>query len=341
MTKPGKIRCAQLAGPGRMCRLRALLSALAVAPVELAAGPPKNGFDLSDSAIPAEQILSGGPPRDGIPAIDRPRFVAAARAGYLHPDDRVLGLWLGGEARAYPVAIMNWHEIVNDSIGGRPVAVTYCPLCGTGIAYRAEIGGRAYQFGVSGLLYNSDVLLYDRQTESLWSQIMNRAISGPMRGSELEMLPLAHTSWADWRARHPDSQVLSTDTGYQRDYRRDPYRGYRQRPGTMFPLSHSDRRYPDKTWVLGIRIGGEAVVYPFPALERVPAHRLHDRVGGRRLTIFYDPQHRSARATGADGATVPTVSAYWFAWMAFYPASRVFEAGDASGKLPGSARAAH
>ncbi len=323
VTRLGRaIRCGSA---GRRLSSLCLAALLATAGAAWA-GPVKNGFDLAGSAIPVEQILAGGPPRDGIPAIDRPRFVAAAEAGRLRPDDRVLGLVLRGEVRAYPVAIMNWHEIVNDRIGGQAVVVTYCPLCGSGIAYRAEFGGRSYRFGVSGLLYNSDVLLYDRQTESLWSQLMNRAVSGPMRGRELEMLPLEHTSWADWRARHPATEVLSFETGYRRDYGRDPYRTYRQQAGTMFPLSHSDRRYDDKTWVLGVRIGREAVVYPFPELQRSPGHRLQDQVGGKALTIVYDPAHGTARATDADGRIVPSVSAYWFAWMAFHPDSRVYRA---------------
>lgn len=185
-----------------------------------------NGFDVSETLVPAEQIHHGGPPKDGIPAIDRPRFVAASRAGFLEPDDAVLGIMHRGDARAYPVRILNWHEVVNDRIAGQPVAVTYCPLCGSGVAFVAEHGGTVLNFGVSGLLYNSDVLLYDRATQSLWSQLMGRAISGSMKGAVLTALPLAHTTWAHWRTMHPSSRVLTPDTGYVRNYDRDPYAGY-------------------------------------------------------------------------------------------------------------------
>ncbi|MCB1914837.1 MAG: DUF3179 domain-containing protein [Rhodocyclaceae bacterium] len=292
-----------------------------------AAAQQFNGFEISNAEIPSAQILRGGPPRDGIPAIDRPRFVPNRDATELDGDDRVLGLVLYGEARAYPVAIMNWHEIVNDEFGGHAVAVTYCPLCGSGVAYRAEVAGRRLRFGVSGLLYNSDVLLYDRQTESLWSQIASRAISGPMRGTELAMLALEHTRWSDWRARHPRGRVLSRDTGFARDYSRDPYRSYRTQPGTMFPVHGSDARHSAKTWVFGLRIGDDARAYPFPELDRVPGGQVDDIVGGRQVRILFDRAHRSARAIDAEGVPLAGISAYWFAWMAFHPGSTVFDAG--------------
>ena len=262
-----------------------------------AAEPGPNGFDIRGALIPAQAIQRGGPPRDGIPAIDRPRFVPAAQSG-LADGDRVLGLALGGVARAYPVRILNWHEIVNDRIDGRPVAVTYCPLCGTGVAFDARIAGRDAVFGVSGLLYNSDVLLYDRSSESLWSQLMAQAISGPLKGTKLQPLPMAHTSWAAWRARHPKTQVLSTDTGFMRDYTRNPYDGYEQVRSLMFEVEHRDERFPAKEWVLGLRLGGAARAWPFSVLvQRVDAEgRLRERVGGQDIEIRYDRAHRSAAA---------------------------------------------
>jgi hypothetical protein len=279
-----------------------------------------NGFDVSDAIVPTEAIERGGPPRDGIPAIDRPRFVAAAKSG-LSDDDRVLGLVRAGVARAYPVKILNWHEVVNDRVGGEPLAITYCPLCGTGMAFEARVAGREASFGVSGLLYNSDVLLYDRGTESLWSQIMARAISGPLKGAVLTMVPLTHTSWADWRARHPASEVLSTETGFARDYGRDPYAGYDKVPRLMFDVQHRDERVPVKEWVLGLRVGGEAKAYPFSTLDRLADGEglLRDRVGGQAVQIRFDRTHRSAEAFDAAGQPLPAVMAYWFAWVAFYP----------------------
>jgi hypothetical protein len=177
-------------------------------------------------SAPAAEIREVGPGRDGIPALDRPRFIAGKSATYLLPDDRVPGLRLGGIARAYPVKILNYHEIVNDRFGMQPVAVTYCPLCGSGMAFSAEAGDRVLEFGVSGLLFNSDVLLFDRQTESLWSQLQREAISGKMKGTKLEPLPVSHTTWRDWLGRYPQTTVLSDRTGYSRTYNVDPYPAY-------------------------------------------------------------------------------------------------------------------
>ena len=180
-----------------------------------------NGFDLDQPLVAEDQIQRGGPPRDGIPSIDAPNFIDAADADFLKADDRVLGLVINKEARAYPLSILNWHEIVNDKFAGQAVIISFCPLCGTGMAFEPE--PPVSEFGVSGLLYNSDVLLYDRETGSLWSQIMAKAINGPLKGKILKQIPLTHTSWQDWKTKHPDSRVLSKDTGYKRVYSKSPY----------------------------------------------------------------------------------------------------------------------
>lgn len=282
-----------------------------------------NGFDLGNSLLPAERIESGGPGRDGIPAIDRPRFVAAAQADFLEPDDRVLGLHLNGTARAYPIAILNWHEIVNDRIGTQAAVISYCPLCGSGMAFAVD--GEWTEFGVSGLLYNSDVLLYDRETESLWSQIMAQAVSGPRRGERLRSLALRHTSWADWRQRYPDTLVLSTATGHRRDYGRDPYAGYRDNPAIWFQVGHRDDRYPPKELVLGLELDGEFRAYPFSELARVPATWV-DRFQGHPLRIRFDPQHQTAWVEDPEGNVLPSLISFWFAWVAFHPDTEVFTA---------------
>jgi Protein of unknown function (DUF3179) len=290
-----------------------------------AAAQTLNGFDLRGALLPVEAIQQGGPPRDGIPSIDAPRFVEAAKSG-LKDGDRLLGLARGGAARAYPVRILNWHEVVNDRLGDEAVAVTYCPLCGTGMAFDARVGGKAASsFGVSGLLYNSDVLLYDRATESLWSQLLEQAVAGPMKGTRLTPVPLTHTSWADWRTRHPRTEVLSTETGHARDYARDPYAGYDAIPRLMFEVQHRDDRHPLKEWVLGLRVGGQAKAYPFSVLaRRVDAKgRLPDRVGGVPVEIRLDAAHRSAEAFDAAGQPLPSVMSFWFAWVAFYPRTEV------------------
>lgn len=291
------------------------------------AEPMLNGFDLAGASIPAKAIERGGPPKDGIPAIDRPRFIGAASVR-LADDDRVLGIALGGIQRAYPVRILNWHEVVNDRFGAHAIVVTYCPLCGTGMAFESPAGAGTSGFGVSGLLYNSDVLLYDRATQSLWSQILSTAISGPLKGTTLLPVPLTHTSWADWRRRHPATEVLSTDTGFERDYARDPYAGYDRVQRLMFDVQHRDDRFPLKEWVLGLRINGAAKAYPFSVLERAvgPNGTLSDTVGGLPVRIRYDRVHRTAEAFDAQGRPLTGTMAFWFAWVAFHPRTEVLRA---------------
>jgi hypothetical protein len=285
----------------------------------------KNGFDLTGVLVPESKILSGGPPRDGIPAIDTPRFVAAAAASFLKENERVLGIRRHGISKAYPIAILNWHEIVNDEFAGEPVAVTYCPLCGTGIAYRARAGDETLTFGVSGLLYNSDMLLYDRKTRSLWSQIMRQAVSGPMKGTKLEAIPIDHTRWSDWRQRHPDTLVLSTETGYQRDYSRSPYLDYESSRKLWFPVPAQDDRYHPKEQVLGVEVDGSFKAYPFVELEK-SAGDVHDTLSGREIIVTYDRRNRAATAAFVDGDRLPAVTAFWFAWYAFHPDTGVYRA---------------
>ena len=183
-------------------------------------GHALNGFDLSETTVPAADLLPGGPPKDGIPALTDPDFIAAEEVSFLEPNDRVLGVIANGVTKAYPLSIMTRHEIVNDTFDGRPVVVTYCPLCFAGMVFDARIEGRRQTFGVSGLLYNSDVVLYDRETESLWSQLLQQAISGPRRGQALTLLHSTNTTWSDWRERHPGTLVLSDHTGFAVDFGR-------------------------------------------------------------------------------------------------------------------------
>ena len=285
----------------------------------------KNGFRLTHALVPAEQILSGGPGRDGIPSIDKPRFVSVYSAGVPGPDDRVLGITRNGISKAYPVAILNWHEIVNDQFRGEPIVVTYCPLCGTGIAYRSKVSGRTLDFGVSGLLYNSDMLLYDRQTESLWSQIRRQAVSGPMKGTKLEPVVLTHTRWQDWQQRHPDTRVLSTDTGYQRDYLRNPYAGYAMSRELYFPVQARDSRYHPKERVLGLELAGQFKAYPFSELEKAGGI-VRDTFAGQQLVVSYDVANKKAGVVNASGHALAGVTSFWFAWYAFHPETAVFSA---------------
>ena len=302
-------------------------AALAVAALVFAAAPAAqtlNGFDLRGALIDPTEIQRGGPPKDGIPAIDRPKFVAPGEAR-MKWGERILGVALNGEAKAYPVRILNWHEVVNDSVGGMPVAVTYCPLCGSGVTFSRVVDDKQRSFGVSGLLYNNDVLLYDRESNSLWSQILGKAVTGPSKGVKLEVVPTTHTSWEDWIARHPDTLVLSEDTGHARDYSRDPYAGYDANPVIPFPVANSSSRFDNKDVVLGLEVDGKYKAYPFTELAKTEG-LIVDTVGDREIRVAYDAKHRTARVLDAAGKELPSLITYWFAWYAFYPQGEVFYA---------------
>jgi hypothetical protein len=263
----------------------------------------------SKRLVPLEEIISGGPPPDGIPAIDRPAFVAPDQAAWLKAQEPVLALEVGGDARAYPLQILMWHEIVNDVVGGKPVVVTYCPLCNSGLVYKRVVDGVTLDFGTSGKLYKSDLVMYDRQSHSLWAQMEGRAIVGERAGTRLALVPANTLAFADWRAAHPQGKVLSRETGHRRDYGANPYQSYDQ-PGLRPFLFNGrpDTRRPPKERVVGVKIGETAKAYPWPVLaaQRV----IHDRVGAESLVVLYQPGALSAlddariersRAVGATG----------------------------------------
>ena len=286
-----------------------------------------NGFELDDALIPPAQIFSGGPGKDGIPSIDKPKFVKSGDADFIKNEDRVLGITINGISKAYPISILNWHEIVNDSIGGVFFTITYCPLCGSGVAFDSNINGQVLSFGVSGLLYNSDVLLYDRETESLWSQLLSKAVTGKYKGSSLKMLPVMHTTWADWKRFHPSTLVLSKNTGYRRSYNRDPYSGYEQSQHLYFPVfNKAPKKYHPKEKVLGLVSGKTYKAYPFIELNKHKKENFVDSVNGKSFTIHWNKKEQSGYMLDEDGIIVPVVQSYWFAWYAFHPETKVFTA---------------
>ena len=288
---------------------------------------PTNGFDLSNATLPREEILHGGPPRDGIPALSNPKLISAVDAEYLKPADRVVGVTLKDQSRAYPIAILNWHEIVNDEIDGQRFAVTYCPLCGTAVAFDATIDGRPTDFGVSGLLYNSDVLLYDRDTESLWSQILSESVSGKRVGQKLTPIPISHTTWRDWLEQHPDTMVLSDDTGHSRDYQRDPYAGYEESRFTYFAVNNeAPDSYHPKEIVVGLEVDGVYKAYPFIELDKQGKSQFSDNINGTRFDFAWDSVNRSITITDTGGQEVASIQGFWFAWFAFHPDTEIFKA---------------
>jgi hypothetical protein len=310
----------------RSARVLAWGLAALLIPAGLAGAGP-NGFDVSDSSVPADEILRGGPPRDGIPALDSPESVPASESPW-RPEDRVVGVVVNGEARAYPIPLLVWHELVNDDLGGQPILVSYCPLCGSALVFHRRLRsggpgtGGALQFGVSGLLYRSDLLMYDRKTDSLWSQIGAHAISGPLRGERLELLPSRLESWKSWRRRHPNTRVLSKRTGHDRDYERGPYSGYAESEKLHFPAP-LDARYHPKQRTLGLRTqAGRARAYPLEEVERAGG-QIEERFAGRPVVI-------RVRSDGSFDVEAPpdleVIESYWFAWLAFHPDSTVFRA---------------
>ncbi|NNL65600.1 MAG: DUF3179 domain-containing protein [Myxococcales bacterium] len=299
-----------------------ILFALALLAPSVGAEPVRNGFDLSGASVPAEQILAGGPPRDGIPALDHPTHMAAATSAW-RDEEIVLGVARDGEARAYPVAILNWHELVNDTLGGDPILVSFCPLCGTGLAFDRRIGGKTRTFGVSGLLFRSDLLMFDRESESLWSQISAEALSGPQRGERLRLVRARMMEWGAWKRAHPDTTILSPETGHRRDYGRSPYQGYATSDETYFPVK-LDPRYHPKMPTLGLRIAGRAA-RAYPASELVQAGgSVSERFLGHRVRVGYDGDRQVFEVEAP--AEIEVIEGFWFAWAAFHPSATVFRA---------------
>ncbi|NNE47151.1 MAG: DUF3179 domain-containing protein [Rhodothermales bacterium] len=220
--------------------------------------------DWENRSVDLSEIMSGGVPRDGIPSIDAPRFVSIDAAGnWLGDREPVIMLQTGASARAYPLQIMTYHEIVNDELGGVPVVVTFCPLCYSAIAYRRTVGEEVYEFGVSGMLRHSDLIMYDRQTESLWQQIDGEAIVGDLTGTLLEPLPAQIVSFAQFAARFAAGSVLSRETGHVRNYGTNPYRGYDDIDERPFLFRGDiDDRLPPMEKVVALSLGGVKIAYP-------------------------------------------------------------------------------
>jgi hypothetical protein len=312
-------------------------------------GPPTaNGrvYVPHEAATLRDAVVGGGPPKDGIPSIDEPTFVDAATAGdAVRPSDIVIGVATEGTVKAYPRRILAHHEIVNDRIDDTPVSVTYCPLTGTAQGFeRGET-----TFGVSGNLVNSNLVMYDRATDSRWPQILATAISGPTEGASLREFDVVWTTWERWRAVHPDTRVLSRDTGYVRRYDQDPYGSYTPlggdyaRSGTMFSPLSTDDRLRTKREVVGVRTDAGALAV---AADRPAETGLVDaELGDDRVVVVHDPALDAGYAYRPSGETtltvtddggvrvggerydpaalpverLPAVQAMWFAWAGFYP----------------------
>ena len=313
--------------------------------------------------IPLDKIRGGGPPKDGIPSIDNPQFVVAADAEFVSDTDVVIGLEINGDARAYPLFIMVWHEIVNDVVGGTPVAVTYCPLCYTNQVFERVLDGETVEFGTSGKLYNSNLVMYDRLTDSYWSQALGLAITGELTGDELEIIPFDVITWSDWKTLHPDSKVLTTETGHIRAYGADPYGNYYTDDRIMFPVENMDERMHPKEIILGFHIDDVHKAYKQFDLQNMVV--TNDNIGNTPILLTslfsgnarafdrtlngetldfeftegkildaqtgsewnYDGKAISGPNSGKSLERLPFSPGFWFEWVAFHPDTLVY--GDA------------
>jgi hypothetical protein len=311
------------------------------------------------SIVPLEQVVSGGPPPDGIPSIDKPKFTSVQEADEILEDSElVVGLNINGDIRAYPLQILVWHEIVNDNVGGVPVAVTYCPLCFTNQVFNRTLEDRnVVEFGTSGKLYNSNLVMYDRTSDSLWSQALAQGIVGKYAGVELQRIPFDIANWKEWKQLYPESKVLSRDTGSSRPYGADPYGDYYTNSEVLFPISNQDERLGPKEIVIGLENNGQYKAYklqdvedkkiindeinnkPIALLSSFPFMvRAFDPVIGKQVLQFkYNPQNNTfvdlltgsewnfegiavqGELKGRELIRLPYDEGFWFEWVAFHP----------------------
>ncbi|CAN5178092.1 DUF3179 domain-containing protein [soil metagenome] len=250
------------------------------------------------ASVPLEEIRSGGPPPDGIPPIDAPVFEGvAAASGWLQPRDPVLVVDLAGEARAYPLAVLTYHEIVNDVVAGEPLVVTYCPLCNSGLVFERTVDGEVLDFGTSGRLWNSNLVMYDRATRSLWSQFTGEAIVGDRLGTRLERVPMQIVALSEFAERWPDGRVLSRDTGHDRPYGTNPYAGYDSAKSPLLFDGETGGALAQMARV--VTTGGQVdpVAVPWKALQRERV--VADTVDGEPVVVLWAPGTASALDSAA------------------------------------------
>jgi hypothetical protein len=264
------------------------------------------------SSIDLEMVLDGGPGKDGIPALTDPTFVDVdAARDMLEPTIRGIFLSFDGEKRFYPYNIMVWHEVVNDIVGNTPVLVTFCPLCGTAIVFDPVMGGQRHLFGVSGKLYESNLLMYDEQTESLWSQAIGDAVVGERTGTTLSYLPMQLITFADILDNHPDAKVLSEDTGYSRNYNRYPYGDYDSNDVFIFPVSVSDTRLPSKELIYAVNAGTDSLAIAIQSIEDDSS--LNIELGPFDVSVERTDSAVTVR-NAKSGDSIPGYYSMWFSW---------------------------
>jgi hypothetical protein len=333
------------------------------------------GEEENRNIVPPELIVNGGPPPDGIPSIDNPKFIQIQKAEeFLEDSDLVVGLNINGDIRAYPLQILVWHEIVNDKVGNTLVAVTYCPLCFTNQVFNRTMNdGQILEFGTSGKLYNSNLVMYDRTTKSLWSQAMAQGIGGIFAGIKLERIPFDVAYWKEWKQLYPDSKVLSTDTGSTRPYGADPYGDYYTNGEILFPVSNSDDRLGLKEIVIGLENKGQYKAFKLQEIEDKKV--INNQINGKPIVLFslhpfmarvYDPvvngqilefnyniedkkfvdkqtnsiwnfdgKSISGQMKGKQLTRLSSDEGFWFEWVAFHPKTELYDSSNNTVKSAG------
>ncbi len=270
--------------------------------------------DFSKHSVPYSEILSGGPPKDGIPAIENPKFITVDEAdAWLKDKEPVVLFRINDDVRAYPIQILMWHEIVNDVVAETPVVVSFCPLCNTAIAFDCRLDDLVFDFGTTGRLRYSNLIMYDRQTETWWQQATGEAIAGELTGRKLTFLPAAIISWKEFKSSYPTGKVLSKDTGFSRSYGRNPYVGYDDIDNSPFLYQgpQTDGRLLPMARVATVELNGETVAYPYNVLQKI--HVVNDTVSEEPIVVFWQRGTTSALdknsvASGRDVGAVDTYS---------------------------------
>ncbi len=274
------------------------------------------------------RIVDGGPPKDGIPALNSPKFETVLEAdAYLKGDGWGVAIEQNGVERFYPFQILVWHEIVNDVIGDLPIAITYCPLCGTAVVYERSLNGITEEFGVSGKLYDSNLLMYDKSTESYWSQALGEAVYGEKTGTVLPLYQyFENITWDEWKKAHPDGEVLSKNTGFVRDYTREPYGNYAETSGLFFPVPNDDSRLSRKELIVGVVFDGIAKAYQVSLVDDVG--EITDVVNGEDVLITKkdDEGIRGYRINDkGEKIKIPLILTFWFSWADLHPTTLIYK----------------
>lgn len=280
-------------------------------------------------SIPLDEIVGGGPPKDGIPSIDNPKFISTDEANdWLDDSEPGIAFSRGSTNRFYPYQILVWNEIVNDTVEGERVLVSYCPLCLSGLVFDPLVKGERVEFGTSGKLWKSNLVMYDRKTDSLWPQVLGEAVVGEMTGTKLRVLPSDQVRYGNWKKKFPNGQVLSRDTGTFRNYGSNPYGDYFAVTNLSLSLTNpTDTRLPNDALILGMVVGEKAKAYSIEAVKEKGI--VEDTFGGRNFVLRYDSEldvtQIFERFSDGSETRVNPFSAFWFSWAAAHPDTEVYK----------------